>query len=101
MASFVKIAPAASWPPGSGRTVQVGGKALAVFHVGGQFYAIDNTCRHRGGPLGEGALEGTTVTCPWHGWQFDLGTGASAFNPAIAVGCYPTKVEAGEVWVEV
>ncbi|TAH39519.1 MAG: non-heme iron oxygenase ferredoxin subunit [Planctomycetota bacterium] len=101
MAEFVKVADRGAIPPGTGKVVQAGGKALALFNVAGQFYAIDNTCRHRGGPLGEGMLDGTTVTCPWHGWQWDVCSGASAFNPAISVGCYPTKVEGNDVMVQV
>jgi nitrite reductase/ring-hydroxylating ferredoxin subunit len=57
--------------------LQVEGKALAVAHVGGEFYAVNNTCVHRGGPLGQGALDGKLVTCPWHGWQFDVTNGHS------------------------
>lgn len=64
-------------PAGTGKIVFAGDKAVALFNIGGKFYAVDNTCPHRGGPLGEGELDDCIVTCPWHGWQFDVTTGES------------------------
>lgn len=61
---------------------------------------MDNACAHRGGPLGEGLLEGTVVRCPWHGWRWDVTTGASTNNPAIRVASFPLTVENGEVLAE-
>lgn len=87
-------------PAGSIRTFQVGGKPLALANVGGTFYAIDNTCLHRGGPLGEGQLEGKVVTCPWHGWQYDVTTGKTVQNPSVGVGCFKTEIRGDEVFVE-
>lgn len=88
-------------PAGEGRVVEADGKALALFNVDGIFYAIDNTCLHRGGPLGEGDLDGTFVTCPWHAWRWDVTTGANANSPAVRVSCFPVTVEqGGEVFVE-
>ena len=71
--------------PGHGIVAEVNGKALAVFNVDGQFHVIDNTCLHRGGPLGEGELEANVVTCPWHGWQFNVTTGVCVNNPSAKV----------------
>ena len=76
MAEFV-VANADEIPAGTGKTVFAGEKAIALFNVSGKFYALDNTCPHRGGPLGEGELDGCILTCPWHGWQFDVTTGES------------------------
>ena len=87
-------------PVGEGRVVDAAGKALALFNVDGTYRAIDNTCSHRGGPLGEGDLEGTVVACPWHGWRWDVTTGANANNPAVKVACFPVTVEEGEIFVE-
>lgn len=87
-------------PPGEGRVFETDGLMLAVFNVDGRFFALDNHCVHRGGPLGEGALEGAVVMCPWHGWRFDVATGANVNNPAVRVGCFPASVESGEIWVE-
>jgi nitrite reductase (NADH) small subunit len=72
---MTKIARLHQVPPGTGKVVHAGGTAIALFNVGGTFYALDNACTHRGGPLGEGRLNGAVVTCPWHGNQFDATTG--------------------------
>ena len=96
-----KVASVGEIPAGSIKTVEAGGKVLAVANVGGTFYAIDNTCLHRGGPLGEGQLEGKVVTCPWHGWQFDVSTGKAVQNPNAGVGCFRTEVHGDELFVDV
>ena len=96
-----KIAETHELPPGQAKVVAAGGKTLALFNCDGTFYAVDNTCRHRGGPLGEGELEGTVVTCPWHGWQYDVTTGANAANPAVTIACFPVTVEGGTVYVDI
>ena len=80
---------------------EVEGKQVAVFNVGGQFHAMDGGCPHRGGPLGEGYLEDKVVTCPWHGWRFDVTTGVSPVNPAATVPCFPVKVEGTDLLVGV
>jgi nitrite reductase/ring-hydroxylating ferredoxin subunit len=85
---------------GQGRVMEVEGRTLALFNVGGTFYAIDNACPHRGGPLGEGDVQDTIVICPWHAWRWDVTTGSNANNPAVKVACYPVSVEAGAVFVE-
>lgn len=100
-ASRVNVGRVEELRDGEGRVVQAGGQTLAVFNVAGQFYAIDNTCAHRGGPLGEGDVEGRVVTCPWHGWRWDVTTGANTNNPGVRVACFPVTVENGEVFVEV
>jgi|SRR3972149_7746713 len=96
-----KVAETSDLAPGQGKVVQVSGKAIALFNADGRFYAVDNTCLHRGGPLGEGELDGTIVTCPWHGWQYDVTTGAHAANPGVKVDCFPVSVEGSGVFVEV
>jgi nitrite reductase/ring-hydroxylating ferredoxin subunit len=75
MPPFVEIASITEIPPGGAKAFIVGGREIAVFHVGGHFYAIDNSCPHQGGPLAEGWLDGCLVTCPWHAWCFDVTTG--------------------------
>jgi nitrite reductase (NADH) small subunit/3-phenylpropionate/trans-cinnamate dioxygenase ferredoxin subunit len=97
---FEKVAKRSEIPAGSIRTVQAGGKALALANVGGTLYAIDNTCLHRGGPLGEGELNGKIVTCPWHGWQYDVTTGKVVQNPNAGVSCFKTEVRGDEVFVD-
>ena len=96
----VRIATADEVPAGQGRTVEAGGKTLALFNVDGAYYAIDNTCSHRGGPLGEGDLEDRVVTCPWHAWQWDVTTGANVNNPAVKVACFPVTLENGAIFID-
>ena len=73
--AFVKVGQKDDFPSGSMKKVNVGGVDVLVANVDGQMYAIANTCTHQGGPLDEGELEGTVVTCPWHGGQFDVASG--------------------------
>ena len=101
MSDFVKALPAAELSPGKGVELSVGGQAVALFNVEGTFYALSNTCLHRGGPLGQGFVEGRTVTCPWHAWTFDVGTGENVVNGELRVACYETKLEDGQVLVKV
>ena len=82
MADFVKVARAGEIAPGEAKAVEAGGKKIALFNVDGTFYAIDDTCTHRGGPLSEGMIVGTEVTCPWHGAVFDVTTGSVLGAPA-------------------
>lgn len=99
MGEFVRVTGTTDVKSGQGIVVEVNGKPLAVFNVDGAFHAIDNTCIHRGGPLGEGDLEGSVVTCPWHGWQYDVTTGACVANPTAKVERYEVKVEDTDVKV--
>lgn len=99
MPNFIKIAEIKDVPVGEGRCVDANGRILALFNVAGTFYAIDNTCLHREGPLGEGSLEGSVVTCPWHGWQYDVTTGISPVNPSVCVATFPVKIEGEEIFV--
>ena len=101
MQKFIKALSMKSIPEGSGTSIDIEGKSLAVFNISGQFYAMDNTCAHRGGPLGEGSLEGQEVTCPWHGWQYNVVTGACSTNPAAGQKIYKTKVEGDDVLIEI
>jgi nitrite reductase/ring-hydroxylating ferredoxin subunit len=101
MAEFVKVAQVSDLQPGTGKVVEVKDKVIALFNVEGTFYAIDNTCLHRGGPLGEGELEDCVVTCPWHGWQFNVKTGVSETNPSAKVKIYEVKTDGSTVMIAV
>lgn len=87
-------------PEGRGRVVTVGDKSIALFRRGAEVLAIDNACPHVGGPLGEGELAGDLVSCPWHGWQFDLRSGAWQRDGGVKVACYSVSVEGDEVRLE-
>jgi nitrite reductase (NADH) small subunit len=101
MAEFVRVAGTDEIPSGQGRMFEVNGRQIAVFNVGGQFHAVDNVCEHQGGPLAEGELDGCVVTCPWHGWTYDVATGESPDDPDTRVESFTTKVEGRDVWVAV
>ena len=101
MSEFVKVLQASELAPGSGTEVLVGSRAVALFNVGGAFHAISNSCLHRGGPLGQGSLDGGVVMCPWHAWTYDVTTGVSTVNAELKVPCYEVKLEDGWVWVRV
>jgi nitrite reductase (NADH) small subunit len=98
--AFVRAAAVGEIAPDNVQEVQVAGKAIAVANVGGKFYAISNTCLHRGGPLGQGTLSGTVVTCPWHGWSFDVTTGKLSHNLNAGVACYAVEVRGEELFVD-
>ena len=97
----VRVAGVGDVNPGEGRVVDVAGRLVALFNVDGRYYAIDNSCPHRGGPLGEGDLEGAVVACPWHAWRWDVTTGANTNNPALKLACFSVTEERGDLFVEV
>jgi nitrite reductase (NADH) small subunit len=99
--AFVRAAKKDEVPPGSIREFQLDGTTIALANVDGKFYAINNTCLHRGGPLGEGELEGKVVTCPWHGWQYDVTTGKVVVNPSVGVDCYTLELRGDDIFVNV
>src|SRR5258706_6243470 len=82
MAKLLKIAKTKDVPPGQAAAFTIEGQKIALFNVEGTYHAIGDTCTHRGGPLSEGDVQGTRVTCPWHGADFDLKTGAVLGPPA-------------------
>ena len=99
MAEFVRVAGTADVKAGHGIVAEVAGKTVAVFNVDGTFHVIDNTCLHRGGPLGEGEVSGQVVTCPWHGWEFNVTTGECVKNPSAKVEVYQVQVDGTDVKV--
>lgn len=101
MPGFVKLATIDQIPVGSAIEVEHEGRIYALFNVGGQISAIDGVCPHQGGPLADGTLEGTCVTCPWHGWQFDVRTGKTPLGPKIKQAVYDVKVEGQDIFVSV
>lgn len=102
MGNFVKVAAVTEVAPGGAKLVEVEGHTLALFNVGGTFYAIDNTCTHVGGPLAEGTVEGEEVECPWHGARFSVKTGKVLNPPAGSdVKAYPVRVSGSDVEIEI
>ena len=102
MAKLIKIAAVKDVPPGQGAAFTVEGLEIALFNVEGTYYAIGNSCTHRGGSLSEGDVQGTKVTCPLHGADFDLKTGAALGPPAQkGVPSYKVVAEGDDIKVEV
>ena len=101
MAEFVRVAAVSEIPEGTGMAVNPNGVRVALFNVKGRFHAIDGICPHQGGPLGEGFLRGTVVTCPLHFWQFDVVRGHAPDLPEASITRFAVKVEGGEIFVEV
>lgn len=98
---FQRVANKAEVPAGQIREFSVSGTSVAVANVDGKFFAINSVCLHHGGPLGEGELEGSTVTCPWHGWQYDVTTGKLTQQPTDGVRCYPVELRGDDVFVDI
>jgi nitrite reductase (NADH) small subunit len=98
---FVPVARVEEVPPGTVTTVYAGEEPIALAHCNGGFYAVQQHCIHLQGPLGEGHLEDCVLTCPWHGWQYDVRTGQNEFDRAIQLRTYDVQVEDGEVRVKV
>src|SRR6478735_11490802 len=94
------IAKTGDCPPGSARECVAAGRMVALFNVDGQFYALDGICPHQGGPLGKGRLNGCIITCPWHGFQFDVTTGQHQTSKSLVHPTFPVKIEEGGVWVD-
>jgi nitrite reductase (NADH) small subunit len=97
---FVRAASKSDLPDGKICEVQLGDKAVALSNVAGKFCAINGVCLHQAGPLGEGELEGQVVTCPWHGWQFDVTTGKVVGNPTLGVESYPVEVRGDDIYID-
>lgn len=101
MSDYVKVAEVGDVAPGQVRVVHLGETRVALCHVDGAFYAIDDVCTHDGGPLGEGELDGDQIECPRHGARFDVRTGKALTFPAVyPVGTWPVKVEGTDVLVQ-
>jgi nitrite reductase (NADH) small subunit len=101
LAEFVKVAELSELKPGECKAVEMEDKAIALFNIDGTIFALDNTCLHRGGPLGEGDLAGDVVTCPWHGWQYNVRTGENLQDSSLQVARYEVKVEGNDIKVAV
>lgn len=91
----------ADCPPGTAQEHVVADRIVALFNVEGEFFALDGICPHQGGPLGKGSLAGCIVTCPWHGFQFDVRTGQHLTSKTLVHPRFPVKIEGEEVFVDV
>jgi nitrite reductase/ring-hydroxylating ferredoxin subunit len=102
MGRFVKVASTQDVPPGTAISVEVQGRAIALFNIDGTFYAIDDECSHSGGSLSQGEVDGLVVACPWHGACFDVSSGEALGPPATeGVDPYAVEVAGDDVEIEV
>lgn len=99
MPETVRVAATSDLPPGTAMELTVQGRVIALYNVEGRFYAIDGICPHAGGPLGEGRLSGNVVTCPWHGWQFDVSSGQHCLNPGLQQTTFAVMVEGDDICI--
>jgi nitrite reductase (NADH) small subunit len=99
MPDWIRIADASECPPGGSIERVVDGRMVALCNVDGVWHAIDGLCPHQGGPLGTGRLCGTTLTCPWHGWQFDVATGKHKLSATVRQAVHEVREEGGDVFV--
>jgi nitrite reductase (NADH) small subunit len=99
--SFTKLASATDLPPiDEAKEFPCGDKTICIANIDGAYSAMDNVCPHRGGPLGQGMVEGGKVVCPWHGWAWDAKTGATELDSKLRVRIYPMTIENGDVMIE-
>ena len=101
MARRIRIASRSEIPEGSGKSVEVGGRKVALFQIDGTIYAIAGECIHQGAPLGEGMVEGKCVVCPWHEWRFDVVTGVCETTEGARQETFPVEVEGDDIYVEI
>ena len=99
---YVEIAPESELPNGERLFIEVGGKALVIFNIAGQYFAIGDVCTHDEGPVGDGDLEGFNIVCPRHGGEFDIQTGKAVQMPAVVdIPAYSVKVMDGNIFIGV
>jgi 3-phenylpropionate/trans-cinnamate dioxygenase ferredoxin component len=101
MPELIKVASRSELPPGGKKLVEIDGRAIAIFHTCGSYYAIDDVCTHDGGPLAEGELRDCEIECPRHGARFDVRTGKPLSMPAIEpVATHRVEVRADDIYIE-
>jgi nitrite reductase (NADH) small subunit len=99
--AFVKVGSVSRLPPGAVMEAEAGANTYAICNAGGAFYALDGVCPHAGGPLGQGALHGNTLVCPWHAWEYDCRTGVNDFDQDVVVATFPVKIEGDDILIDV
>ena len=99
MSDWVRIASTEDCPVGEAKEFVAEDRMVALFNVDGEFFALDGVCPHQGGPLGQGSLSGCVVTCPWHGWQFDVASGQHQTSASLVHPRFEVKIEDDEIFV--
>lgn len=101
MPDFRKVATLGQLGPGKAMEIEVDGEQIALCNVEGKIYAVSGVCPHAGGPLAEGELQGSILTCPFHGWQFEVDSGRCMRIPAMKLKAYPVKVEGNDILLSI
>ncbi len=83
------------------REYLVEGRVIAAFYTEQQVHAVDGICAHQGGPLAQGRLDGKCLTCPWHGWQYNIADGTNLLSGKQMLECFTTQIRGSEVWLEI
>ena len=100
MGRWLKACSVQAVEEGKSMEVVLEDRIVALYRTGDEFFALDGVCPHQGGPLGRGAVRGRMVTCPWHGWQFDVASGVCRHAPSVVQTSLPTQIKDGDVWIE-
>ncbi|HLD88703.1 MAG TPA: Rieske 2Fe-2S domain-containing protein [Candidatus Nanoarchaeia archaeon] len=100
MPEFIEVAKKSEIKEGQRKLVEINGKSIAVFLLDGEYYAVHNHCLHKGGPVCEGELNGEIISCPWHGWRYNVKTGINAVNPNLKLEIFPVKVDGDKIMIE-
>jgi nitrite reductase (NADH) small subunit/3-phenylpropionate/trans-cinnamate dioxygenase ferredoxin subunit len=97
---FVPVGPIGVFAPRQGRMVTVNGRHIALFRLGDEFFALDNLCLHRGGPICEGFIDHQdVVTCPWHGWSYEVRTGTMVQDPRVGLSKHEIRIDGDQIFV--
>ena len=99
--ALVKVAFLSQLPAGSVMEASIGEDRFAICNVDGRIHALTGTCPHRGGPLGQGAINGANLACPWHAWEFDCRTGEHDYNPALKIATFPAQVSGDDILIDI
>ena len=98
---FHRLCPLQELPEGKGKEFLINGRIVAVFRRHDQVHAVDGICAHQGGPISQGFLDDQCVTCPWHGWQYDITDGKNMLTGKQMLDCFPLEMRGDEVWIDV
>ena len=101
MVEKIRIASIHDVEPGTGIEIIAAGRVIALYNINGELHALDGVCPHAGGPLGKGTVSGCMVTCPWHGWQFDVKTGKHGLNPNLSHERFEVTQSGEDILIEI
>jgi nitrite reductase/ring-hydroxylating ferredoxin subunit len=101
MMALLRVGSLAKLPAGTVMEATIGDERYAICNLEGAIHALSGTCPHRGGPLGQGAVNENNLTCPWHAWEFDCRTGVSDYNPGMKIATFPVQVSGDDILIEI